>query len=105
MSPDQDGNFLFPTARESCCDMYPDQDPAVKYPRRVFLATVWCLEDFLYRIGTQLADMANDALFMDLTVGQYAAQMKSINNCASKLIEAGSTNPKFNPFWLRYRGS
>jgi hypothetical protein len=91
-----------------CCDMYPDADTGfylpfrdhrpTKYPKRVLLATLWCLEDFLYRIGTQLEDMTNDAFqCRDLTVGQYAAQMKSINNCVSKLFDAGRTNPKFNP--------
>ena len=111
-----------PTARngesalDQCyCDMYPDavssfylplkDNPLkpygmrpTKYPKRVFLATLWCLEDFLYRINHQLADMTGDALGTDLTVGQYAGKMKSIDNCGAKLIAAGSTNPKFNPY-------
>lgn len=61
---------------------------STKYPNQVFISSVWCLEDFLYRIGTQLADMTGDALGLDLTIGQYAGQMKSVNNCADKISKA-----------------
>ena len=100
MYPDADGGYL--PFRDDPLKRHPRRSVPTKYPKRVFLATVWCLEDFLDRISFQLADMTGDALGADLTVGQYAAQMKTINNCTAKLIEAGSTNPKFNPYG-RYR--
>jgi len=82
--------------QEQChCDMYPGGNPRQygslqdgklpRYPTQVYIASVWCLEDYLYRIGTQLASMTSDALGTDLTLGQYAGQVKAINNCADKL--------------------